>query len=847
MAALSVSMNHVTATIIFFVFLAQISVMVNVYFANGDQSNILCHETEKQALLSFKRDLVDDFNKLVSWDVSEEEDCCKWAGISCNTQTGHVSALSLSNGSFTGKINPSLLNLTHLLSLDLSLNHFSQIIPSLMGSLVSLRYLNFTHGGFQGKIPHQLGNLSGLHYLVLEDIINYYENGWSSNLLYVDNLHWVSGLSSLKSLVMYEVDLSKASDHWLFAINTLPSLQEVRLGFCDLGHIHFPSHINLTSLETLDLSDNSLELGGPIPCTIRNNMSLLKHLDLSGNNINSVIPKCFYSFPNLALLHLRGNKLQGTISSDVVNLTSIVSFDLSSNALTGSIPKSMGKLCNLEAIDLSYNRYKGRVSMVFESLLSGCLVKKRKSLHLDGNLFDSFTGEISDEIGVFENLVHLSLIHNNFFGPIPMSICQNLRSIESLDISKNNFSGSIPECLVSLSKLKSLIISYNQLSGPLPQSLWSLSNLLSLDISNNQLSGPLPQSLWSLSNLLSLDISNNQLSGPLPKCLGSLSNLDSLNIASNNFEGDVSEVHFANLTNLRIIHASGNKLTLNVSSCWSPPFSLYAVELNNWNLGPHFPIWLKSQKSISQISMSNTGISDVIPCWLWNISSSIDLFIDLSENQIYGEIPEFPNDRSYMLNLSSNKLTGPLPRIPVSISLDLSNNSLSGNISNFLCDRKSRTRDVEGLNLANNFLSGKIPDCWMYWPSLISIDLDNNNLTGKIPSSIGSLQNLRSLHLRNNSFTGEIPKALKNCSALIGLDLGFNKLVGTIPRWIESLPILGLLVLRSNDLTGLIPVELCKLSTLQLLDANMAIKNLERMQILLLKEGKTSTTPSYIS
>ncbi|XP_062119825.1 receptor-like protein EIX1 [Humulus lupulus] len=255
MAALSVSMNHVTTTIIFVVFLAQVTVMVNVCSANGDQSNILCHETEKQALLSFKRDLVDDYNKLVSWDVSEEEDCCKWAGISCNTLTGHVSELYLNYGSFTGKINPSLLNLTHLINLDLSWSNFEGIkIPSFMGSFVSLRYLNLTCGGFTGMIPHQLGNLSSLLYLGL---------GYNHDL-YVENLHWVSGLSSLKSLVMDRVNLSKASDHWLFAINTLPSLQEVRLRHCHLGHIHFPSHINLTSLETLDLSDNSLDLGGPI-------------------------------------------------------------------------------------------------------------------------------------------------------------------------------------------------------------------------------------------------------------------------------------------------------------------------------------------------------------------------------------------------------------------------------------------------------------------------------------------------------------------------------------------------------------------------------------------------------
>ncbi|XP_060972102.1 receptor-like protein EIX2 [Cannabis sativa] len=216
--------------------------------------------------------------------------------------------------------------------------------------------------------------------------------------------------------------------------------------------------------------------------------------------------------------------------------------------------------------------------------------------------------------------------------------------------------------------------------------------------------------------------------------------------------------------------------------------------------------------------MSNTGISDVIPTWLWNFSSAYD--IDLSRNHIYGEIPIFPNDGSYMLNLSYNKLTGPLPRIPISYMLDLSNNYLSGNISNFLCDPTSFARNVLALYLENNLLSGKIPNCWMYWPSLNLIDLDNNNLTGKIPNSMGSLLSLKSLHLHNNNLIGEIPKPIKNCTALNGLDLGFNKLVGTIPRWIGSLPMLRFLVLRSNNFTGHIPVELCKLSKLQVLDAS---------------------------
>ncbi|KAM6586406.1 hypothetical protein CsatA_009011 [Cannabis sativa] len=808
MAALSVSMTiHVTTIIMFFMFLAKVALMGNVFGNGVGESNILCHETEKQALLSFKKDLVDDYNKLVSWNVSEEEDCCKWAGISCNALTGHVSKLSLRDGSLTGKINPSLLNLTHLANLDLSLNNFGGIqIPSFVGSFVSLRYLNLTYGHFKGMIPQQLGNLSSLLYL-----------GLGHNLdLYVDNLHWVSSLSSLESLDLSYVDLSKAYDHWLLAINMIPSLQELHLSYCYLSHIHFPSHINLTSLETLDLSHNSLELGGSIPCLFRNNMSLLKYLDLSGNNIDSVIPNCLFSFPNLEHLHLSNTKLHGVISSDVTNLTSIVSLNLRSNALAGKIPSSMGKLCNLKEFDLGGNNYKGSVSMVFESL-SGRLSKSLKSLNLGRNFFDSFGGQLVDKIKDFENLDDFSLQSNKFSGPIPIPIFKNIISLKSLDLSYNNFSGPLPESLDSLSKLESFYISNNHFNGPLPKSLGSLSQLQTLIIYRNHFSGLLPESLGSLSQLQTLMISNNHFSGLLPKTLGSLSNLEYLSIESNSFEGNVCEFHFANLKKLKHIFASENNLSFKVSLDWTPPFSLGTIEIRNWNLGPHFPTWLKSQKDIFRIDMSNTGISDVIPSWLWNFSSAD---IDMSRNQIYGEIPNFPNDGYYMLNLSYNKLTGPLPHIPVRSMLDLSNNYLSGNISNFLCDPKSSKSNVMALYLENNLLSGKIPDCWMYWPSLNLINLDNNNLSGKIPSSVGSLLNLMSLHLQNNSLSGEIPKTMKNCSALKGLYLGFNKLVGTIPRWIESLPTLRFLVLRSNNFTGHIPNELCKLSMLQVLDAS---------------------------
>ncbi|XP_030930489.1 receptor-like protein EIX1 [Quercus lobata] len=350
---------------------------------------VRCIENEQHALLNFKHDLLDPSNRLASW-VSDV-DCCDWVGVVCHNITGHVLQLHLRSffpvrdefstddtqygaqlqtyerSVFSGKINPSLLDLKHLIYLDLSYNDFGGIqIPKFLGSIGSLGYLNLSHTGFVGLIPHQLGNLSNLHYLDL-----------GYNDLYVKNLQWLSGLPLLQHLDLSSANLSQASD-WLQEINKLPSLSELRLSNCELSSFtppSIPSSINFSSLTTLHLSSNSFEntsilfwvfglhnlvslnlswnqFHSPIPVHLQN-LTSLRYLDLSWNNLNSSIPNWLYSFSHLEFLNLGYNYLQGTISSAIGNLTSVISIDLLGNELEGRVPRSLGNLCNLKEIRLS--------------------------------------------------------------------------------------------------------------------------------------------------------------------------------------------------------------------------------------------------------------------------------------------------------------------------------------------------------------------------------------------------------------------------------------------------------------------------------------------------------------
>ncbi|KAK7860840.1 receptor-like protein eix2 [Quercus suber] len=901
-----------------FLFLAFLIIpLPNFFIFCTGHSQLRCIDTERHALLTFKQDLIDPSNRLSSW--TGDGDCCLWEGVVCHNLTAHVHQLHLRSfpppggfatyeqyeaferRSFGGKLNPSLLDLKHLNYLDLSFSNFSASpIPSFLGSMKSLTSLNLSNAGFVGLIPHQLGNLSNLLYLNL--------HGYG---LYVNNLEWLSGLPLLQHLDMSYVDLSKASD-WVQLTNTLPSLFELRLYYCQLRPFIPPTPtVNFSSLLTLDLSENqfentsilswifglrnlvSLDLsenyfqGGPIPVDLQN-MTSLSHLDLSGNKFNSSIPNWFYSFSRLEFLNLGFNNLQGTISSAIGNLTSAIRIDLSYNELGGKLPRSLVNLCNLREISLSSNKWSQEISEILESL-SGCLSDRLEILDLSSS---QLHGHLTDELGVFKNLVELSFSQNSISGPIPVSFGNlssltnldfsdnqfsgtlpqnlgqlknlvelsfsqnsisgpiavsfgNLSSLTNLDFSNNQFSGTLPQNLGQLKNLVKLSFSQNSISGPIPMSLENLSSLTNLDFSNNlfrgtlslnfgqlknlvtlsfynnSISGPLPLSLGSLSSLTSLDLSKNLFNGTVPQNFGQLSELDSLYIESNMLEGFVSKSHFSNLTRLNTLYAFGNRLTLNVSHDWIPPFQLEELSLRSWNLGPKFPLWLCSQMNLQYLDISNTQISDVIPPSIWNLSSQFQ-HLNLSHNQINGEIPNNPSilSTSLVIDLSSNQFKGSLPYISSRvIVVDLSNNSFSKSISSFLCFKTNDSRSIGYLNLEKNNLSGKIPDCWMKWNSLVVLNLANNNFSGSFPASIGSLTLLKSLHLYNNKFSGNLPSSLRNCENLVTFDVAENEFVGSIPSWIgHRFSSLMILNLRSNNFHGQIPKELCALTSLQILD-----------------------------
>lgn len=113
-------------------------------------------------------------------------------------------------------------------------------------------------------------------------------------------------------------------------------------------------------------------------------------------------------------------------------------------------------------------------------------------------------------------LISLQLPEYSLAGMLPESL-QYCRSLQTLDLSKNSISGSVPgEICTWLPYLVTLDLSGNKFSGEIPVELQNCKFLNNLVLSDNGFVGMIPYELGLLDRLKKLDLSNNELSGLVP-------------------------------------------------------------------------------------------------------------------------------------------------------------------------------------------------------------------------------------------------------------------------------------------------------------------------------------------
>ncbi|XP_018505600.2 receptor-like protein EIX2 [Pyrus x bretschneideri] len=532
--------------------------------------------------------------------------------------------VNLEFNNFSGEIPESIGKLSSLKTLNLEFNNFWGKIPESIGKLSSLKTLNLSYNNMIGPIPDTLGQLFELVHLDL------YGNSWDgilteshfTNLTRLRSID-VSTYRPMSLIVklshewippfkLYTVGITNCSvgpkfPAWLQLQTELSDVTlrstgiwgtipeewllkvSLQLKYLDLSYNHIrgrlPLQLKCPTLYHIDLSYNRFDgplpllsanltifnlesnsFSGPIPSNIDQLMPTLQGLYLSDNQLEGTIPPSICNLQSLSILSLRNNHLFGEFPQEWSVWPVIDIVDVGYNNLSGNMPSSMGVPSSLYVLKMNDNNLGGTIP---SSIWRNCT--SLRSIDLGGN---KFTGNMTLWIGSnAPDLFFIRLRSNLLSGHISDQLC-NLQFLDILDLSHNNFSGSIPKCLKNMTSLvegfsnatdyesyieqatltlkgrelvysktlflvKSIDLSSNNLEGEIPEEITSLIALSTLNLSRNQLRGNIPFKIGNLRWLETLDLSQNHLSGQIPQSLSSLTSLSHLNLSYNNLAGRI--------------------------------------------------------------------------------------------------------------------------------------------------------------------------------------------------------------------------------------------------------------------------------------------------------------------
>uniref|UniRef100_K3Z093 Uncharacterized protein n=1 Tax=Setaria italica TaxID=4555 RepID=K3Z093_SETIT len=560
---------------------------------------------------------------------------------------------------------------------------------------------------------------------------------------------------------------------------------EVSLEYRGLEGSITPSLGNLTGLQRLNLSCNSLYGGLPLELV---SSSTIMVLDVSFNQLNGdlhQLPSSASGQP-LQVLNISSNLFTGQFTSATLKgVENLIALNASNNSFTGQIPTHF---CNMSpsfaVLELCYNKLSGSIPPG----LGNC--SKLRVLKVGHN---NISGTLPDELFNATSLEHLSFPRNGLQGMIDDTYIFKLSNLAILDLGENKFSGMIPDSIGQLTRLQELHLDFNNMYGELPSTLSNCTNLITLDLKINNFSGELhkvsfsnfpnlktldllwnnfsgtiPESIYSCRNLIALRLSGNKFHGQLSKRLGNLKSLSFLSLANNNF---------SNITNaLQILRSSKNLTTLflggNFMNETMPDNAkidgfenLWLLNIDSCLLSGEIPFWISELANLEILSLKGNRLTGAIPAWINTLEYLI--YLDISNNNLTGEIP---TTLMAMPMLTSEKTAAHLDKrvfdLPVYHSPSL--------------QYRKPIAYPKALYLSRNKFTGVIPPEIGQLKALISLAISFNNLTGPIPPSICNLTNMEVLDLSNNNLTGEIPAALENLYFLAVFDVSNNNLEGPI-------------------------------------------------------------------
>ncbi|GKV31130.1 hypothetical protein SLEP1_g39865 [Rubroshorea leprosula] len=531
------------------------------------------------------------------------------------------------------------------------------------------------------------------------------------------------------------------------------------------------SLLKLRYLEHLDLSGNDVN-SSLIPPSF-GLMKQLRYLNLSSMNFKGRIPGELGNLTRLHVLDLAdyyGGALKVDddihIQDSIGQLSKLEFIDLSANQLSGNIPESIGQLSNLEHLYFHSNKLNGVLPDSISKLSNLKLLSVARN-SLEGAISEAHFANLFKLISLDIGSNNLSCEMKSNWRPPPylayiyMASCkfgtgfpkwlQLLKRIKIVDLSNASISGPLPENIGHVMPgLYGLSLTNNLMNGSIPKSLCNSKALLFLDLSNNMLSGSIPNCWRNDQSFNFIDLSSNNLSGLFPSTMGQFSSLFVLLLNNNSLQGELHLV-LKNLISLTILDLGENKISGNLTSIVGGKTGNHALKV------------LRLRRNL---------VSGYIPLELCSFSQL--QILDLADNNLTGRIPPCLGKFPVMMNAANMIYVFDPTYLDLAHLLEV----VKGR---YLEYKKTTLRLQISIDLSSNKLTGPIPEELIFLENLHNLNLSQNHLSGKIPEKIGQMENLESLDFSQNGLSGTIPNSMSNLTKLSHLNLSYNNLSGPIP------------------------------------------------------------------
>ncbi len=570
----------------------------------------------------------------------------------------------------------------------------------------------------------------------------------------------------------------------------LPNLKTLSLMFNDIQG-SLPDFVNLPLLDTLILTDNKLsgnlvdfqnlprlvyldvglnKLTGGVPDFSK--MPLLEILNIYDNLLTGPIPN-FSKVPVLGQLWADGNQLSGEIP-DFDKIPEMASMYLTRNNFSGKLPL-FSHIPKIQFLDASFNQFTGSLPN-FSNL---------PTIYILGFSNCNLSGEVPDFN--FPKIMSLYLRNNNFSGSIPRF--SKLKNLFFLELGGNKLTGSIPD-FADLPELNSVWLYKNQLSGPIPNTpfikwfhYWNNNFSFSDILASGKTS---PTYYYYPQNEFFVDTTIQTLkNAPVSIDLKIDPNLkDSKYYLFYNHDGIQTLVGISDSN--KIVFAKpqfsdAGRYQVQVINPQLPKLGLYSKTIS-------LRVCDRQNDSLELLRLYNTtgGLT-------WNNHTNW-LVPNKPINTWYGV---YTNNLGCVqkIDLSNNNLKGNIPALNLN-TLDTAifqNNSLNGSIPEI------KIPFIKELNLSKNQLSGEFPNELINWTNIQNLNVSKNLISGAVPPDLGDLCELRNLKMDNNKIKGELPVTLTQLNNLQvgGVDFSQNAIDSLQDKMIWFCPF-GDTIFKSN-------------------------------------------------